>query len=89
MTIEALHQKFIHELPGEAAQDRMSPRPKHVEGEEGIHQGHPIHSAVMLLLVPYQSVWQIPFIKRTNVGKYHGGQWPYPVVKANRKTGTA
>ena len=52
MTIEALHQKFIHELPGEAAQDRMSPRPKHVEGEEGIHQSHPIHSAVMLLLVP-------------------------------------
>ena len=47
MTIEALHQKFIHELPGEAAQDRMSPRPKHVEGEEGIHQGHPIHSAAV------------------------------------------
>ena len=85
MTIEALHQKFIHELPGEAAQDRMSPRPKHVEGEEGIHQGHPIHSAVMLLLVPYQSDLAIPFIKRNIMED----RWPYPVVKANRKTGTA
>ena len=62
MTIEALHQKFIHELPGEAAQDRMSPRPKHVEGEEGIHQGHPIHSAVMLLLVFFALQMHLTYI---------------------------
>ena len=53
MTIETLHQKFIHKLPGETAQERMSPQPKYVEGKEGIHQGHPISSAVMMLLVPY------------------------------------
>ena len=89
MTIEALHQKFIHELPGEAAQDRMSPRPKHVEGEEGIHQGHPIHSAVMRLLVPYQSDLAIPFIKRTNVGKYHGGQMALPGGKSEPEDGNS
>ena len=50
MTIETLHQKFIHKLPGETAQERMSPQPKYVEGKEGIHQGHPISSAVMMLL---------------------------------------
>lgn len=33
MTIETLHQKFIHELPGETAQERMSPQPKYVEGK--------------------------------------------------------
>ena len=48
MTIETLHQKFIHELPGETAQERMSPQPKYVEGKKGIHQGHPINSAVMM-----------------------------------------
>ena len=78
MTIETLHQKFIHELPGETAQERMSPQPKYVEGKEGIHQGHPINSAVMILLVPYQGDLAIPFIKRTNAGKYHGGQMALP-----------
>ena len=83
MTIETLHQKFIHELPGETAQERMSPQPKYVEGKEGIHQGHPINSAVMMLLVPYLSS------KEQMQGNIMGDKWPYPVVKVNRETGIA
>ena len=89
MTIETLHQKFIHELPGETAQERMSPQPKYVEGKEGIHQGHPISSAVMMLLVPYQGDLAIPFIKRTNAGKYHGGQMALPGGKSEPGDGNS
>ncbi len=89
MTIETLHQKFIHELPGETAQERMSPQPKYVEGKKGIHQGHPINSAVMMLLVPYQGDLAIPFIKEQMQGNIMGDRWPYPVVKVNRETGIA
>ena len=89
MTIETLHQKFIHKLPGETAQERMSPQPKYVEGKEGIHQGHPINSAVMMLLVPYQGDLAIPFIKRTNAGKYHGGQMALPGGKSEPGDGNS
>ncbi len=89
MTIETLHQKFIHKLPGETAQERMSPQPKYVEGKEGIHQGHPISSAVMMLLVPYQGDLAIPFIKRTNAGKYHGGQMALPGGKSEPGDGNS
>ena len=89
MTIETLHQKFRHELPGQAAQDRMSPQPKYVEGKEGIRQGHPINSAVMMLFVPYQGDLAIPFIKRTNVGKYHGGQMALPGGKSEPGDGNS
>ena len=89
MTIEALRQKFTSKLPGEAAQDRMSPQPKYVEGKEGIHQGLPINSAVMLLLIPHQGDLAIPFIKRTNVGKYHGGQIALPGGKTEPGDGNS
>ena len=84
MTIETLHQKFIHELPGETAQERMSPQPKYVEGKEGIHQGHPINSAVMTKVT-----WQYLLSKEQMQGNIMGDRWPYPVVKVNRETGIA
>ena len=67
----------------------MSPQPKYVEGKEGIHQGHPISSAVMMLLVPYQGDLAIPFIKRTNAGKYHGGQMALPGGKSEPGDGNS
>jgi len=89
MTIETLHQKFIHKLPGETAQERMSPQPKYVEGKEGIHQGHPISSAVMMLLVPTKETWRYLSSKEQMQGNIMGDKWPYPVVKVNRETGIA
>ena len=67
----------------------MSPQPKYVEGKKGIHQGHPINSAVMMLLVPYQGDLAIPFIKRTNAGKYHGGQMALPGGKSEPGDGNS
>ena len=90
MTIETLRQKFTLQLPGETAQNRMSPQPKYVEDKEERYQDHhPINSAVMLLLIPYQGDLAIPFIKRTNVGKYHGGQMALPGGKTEPGDGNS
>ena len=87
MTIETLQQKFIHPLPGKAVQNRMSPQPQYIEGKEGVHHCKPINSAVMMLLIPCQDDLVIPFIRRTNVGKYHGGQIALPGGKSEPEDG--
>lgn len=56
----------------------MTPEPHYVKGVEGIHHHSPVNSAVLLLLIPYQEEWLIPFIQRTPGGKYHGGQIALP-----------
>ena len=56
----------------------MTPEPNHVKGIEEIHQHSPVNSAVLMLLMPYREDWAIPFIQRTSVGKYHGGQIALP-----------
>lgn len=82
MTIETVQKVLTRELPGAAAHALMTPTPHYVKGLEGVHQHPPINSAVMLLLVPYLEDWAIPFIQRSPVGKYHGGQIALPGGKA-------
>lgn len=65
-------------LPGEKAHSIMAPRPKFIEGHEGIHTSPPVNSAVMILVLPLENELVIPFIKRVNRGKYHGGQIALP-----------
>ena len=65
-------------LPGQKVQNRMAPRPKIIEGFEGIHSGPPIKSAVLILIMPDNNELAIPFIQRTNRGRYHAGQIALP-----------
>lgn len=65
-------------LPGEKAHQTMAPRPKYIEGYEGIHTTPPVNSAVLVLIIPYEDQLAIPFIKRANAGKYHKGQIALP-----------
>lgn len=78
VTIETIQKVLMHELPGAAAHALMTPEPHYVKGVEGIHHHSPVNSAVLLLLIPYREEWVIPFIQRTSVGKYHGGQIALP-----------
>lgn len=65
-------------LPGEKAHNIMAPRPKFIEGYEGIHSAPPIKSAVMILITPDENELAVPFIKRVNRGRYHAGQIALP-----------
>lgn len=65
-------------LPGKEAHNVMAPRPKFIEGYEGIHSGPPIRSAVMILITPDKDQLSVPFIKRSNQGRYHAGQIALP-----------
>lgn len=72
-------------LPGEKAHRTMAPRPKFIEGIEGIHTCPPVSSAVLVLIVPYENELAIPFIKRSYQGKYHGGQIALPGGKMEKE----
>ena len=85
MTLSHIQEKLDQTLPGEKAHIRMAPYPKFIEGVDGIHAVPPIKSAVMILLVPYRDEWAIPFIKRGEAGKYHGGQMALPGGKSERE----
>lgn len=63
----------------------MAPRPKYIAGIEGIHSTPPVNSAVLILIVPYENELAIPFIKRVNRGKYHGGQIAFPGGKMEKE----
>ena len=67
----------------------MAPRPKYIEGIEGIHTCPPIKSAVLVLIVPYENELAIPFIQRSNAGKYHGGQIALPGGKMEKEDSDA
>lgn len=71
-------------LPGEKAHNIMAPRPKFIEGVEGIHLTPPVNSAVLALIIPFENELAIPFIKRSNIGKYHGGQIALPGGKMEK-----
>lgn len=71
-------------LPGEKAHSLMAPRPKVIEGVEGIHPTPPVNSAVLALIIPYENELAIPFIKRSNAGKYHAGQIALPGGKMEK-----
>lgn len=71
-------------LPGEKAHNIMAPHPKVIEGIEGVHLTPPVSSAVLALIIPFENELAIPFIKRSNAGKYHGGQIALPGGKMEK-----
>lgn len=78
MRAKKIRTALYNVLPGEKAHNQMAPRPKYIEGIEGMHSSPPVNSAVLVLVVPYENELAIPFIKRANRGKYHGGQIAFP-----------
>ena len=47
----------------------MAPRPKYIEGIEGVHPCPPVNSAILALIVPFENELALPLIKRVNRGK--------------------
>ena len=78
MKSKKIRTALYNVLPGEKAHRTMVPRPKYIEGIEGRHACLPVKSAVLILIVPYENSLAIPFIQRSNRGKYHGGQIAFP-----------
>ena len=85
MKSKKIRTALYNVLPGEKAHQLMAPRPKYIEGIEGIHNAPPVNSAVLALVVPYQNALAIPFIKRANAGKYHAGQIALPGGKMEKE----
>lgn len=78
MKTTRIRTALYNTLPGEKAHQKMAPRPKFIEGFEGVHSMPPVNSAVLVLVIPYEDELAIPFIKRANAGKYHKGQIALP-----------
>lgn len=76
-------------LPGEQAHRKMAPYPKYIEGIEGMHSCPPVNSAVLALIIPYENELAIPFIQRSNFGRYHGGQIALPGGKMEKEDANA
>ncbi|CCZ06259.1 MULTISPECIES: NUDIX hydrolase [Culturomica] len=85
MSSRKIRTALYNVLPGEKAHCKMAPRPKYIAGIEGIHSTPPVNSAVLILIVPYENELAIPFIKRVNRGKYHGGQIAFPGGKMEKE----
>ena len=84
MSQKKIRTALYNVLPGEKAHSQMAPRPKYIEGIEGKHTCPPVNSAVLVLVVPYGDNLAIPFIQRSNRGKYHGGQIAFPGGKMEK-----
>lgn len=89
MKPEKIRTALYNVLPGELAHNKMAPRPKYIEGIEGIHHCPPVKSAVLVLIVPFGNELAIPFIQRSKVGKYHGGQIALPGGKMEKEDANA
>ena len=89
MSSKKIRTALYNVLPGEKAHNRMAPRPKFIEGIEGQHSFPPINSAVLVLVLPYKNELAIPFIRRVNKGKYHGGQIAFPGGKMEKEDANA
>ena len=85
MSSRKIRTALYNVLSGEKAHCKMAPRPKYIAGIEGIHSTPPVNSAVLILIVPYENELAIPFIKRVNRGKYHGGQIAFPGGKMEKE----
>lgn len=85
MSSRKIRTALYNVLPGEKAHCKMAPCPKYIAGIEGIHSTPPVNSAVLILIVPYENELAIPFIKRVNRGKYHGGQIAFPGGKMEKE----
>lgn len=89
MTARKIRTALYNVLPGEKAHSKMTPRPKYIEGVEGFHSSPPVNSAVLVLIVPYENELAIPFILRSDSGKYHGGQIALPGGKMEQEDNNA
>ena len=73
--ISALQQRLRHPLPGLDAQMRLSPP---IRGRQVAVPPTARESAVLVLLYPYEGQWFIPFMRRSQDGRVHGGQISFP-----------
>lgn len=89
MKSRKLRTALYNVLPGEKAHKTMTPCPKYIEGLEGIHSSPPVNSAVLALIVPYENELAIPFILRSNSGRFHGGQIALPGGKMEKEDSNA
>ncbi|MEG0795687.1 MAG: CoA pyrophosphatase [Odoribacter sp.] len=89
MKSQKIRTALYNVLPGEKAHSKMAPRPKFIEGIEGIHSCPPVNSAILALIIPFENELAIPFIKRVNAGKYHGGQIAFPGGKMEKDDANA
>lgn len=73
--IPHLKQRLDQPLPGQYAQMNMAPSVRRVR-----QQARPDarQSAVLVLLYPHEGMWYIPFMRRTDDGRVHGGQISFP-----------
>ena len=89
MKTRKIRTALYNVLPGEKAHALMAPRPKYIEGIEGVHPCPPVNSAILALIVPFENELALPLIKRVNRGKYHGGQIAFPGGKMEKEDADA
>ena len=55
MKTRKIRTALYNVLPGEKAHALMAPRPKYIEGIEGVHPCPPVNSAILALIVPFEN----------------------------------
>ena len=85
MKTRKIRTALYNVLPGEKAHALMAPRPKYIEGIEGVHPCPPVNSAILALIVPFENELALPLIKRVNRGKYHADKLLFPVERWKKK----
>ena len=63
MKTRKIRTALYNVLPGEKAHALMAPRPKYIEGIEGVHPCPPVNSAILALIVPFENELALPLIK--------------------------
>lgn len=72
---EALRNRLSNPLPGLDAQMLMAPS---IRGRKVRIPPTARQSAVLVLLYPHEGHWYIPFMRRSQDGRVHGGQISFP-----------
>ena len=85
MKTRKIRTALYNVLPGEKAHALMAPRPKYIEGIEGVHPCPPVNSAILALIVPFENELALPL----NRGKYHGEQIAFPGGKMEKEDADA
>jgi 8-oxo-dGTP pyrophosphatase MutT (NUDIX family) len=70
-----LQHRLQHPLPGLDAQMRMAPP---IRGRNPKIPADVRHSAVLILLYLHEDRWYLPFMRRAEDGRVHGGQVSFP-----------
>ena len=72
MKTRKIRTALYNVLPGEKAHALMAPRPKYIEGIEGVHPCPPVNSAILALIVPFENELALPLIKRVCIAPMEG-----------------